>query len=144
MRHEIEKQEDVEAILRIAVSKPVHSEAANAEDLRTQLSKAAEELGVSQEELDVAEAKWRQQREDGELGEFTKAQRRLFNFNLGGMLVTSALAVLLSVLYSPDNALFASIIFFVWGFFVLRHRTQIQDTQSESFQKRFEEWRANR
>ncbi|MCW5940202.1 MAG: 2TM domain-containing protein [Fimbriimonadaceae bacterium] len=102
----LQSEEDLEAILRLAVRREGESSA----DLRARLVQSANELGVSPEALEEAERVYREQRkaelaradEEAEFREFRKSEWMGFVHHLIPYLIVNMLLIALDWLQSPE------------------------------------------
>ena len=148
MADHLRNDEDVEAILRIAV----RGESASGEGLRERLSAAADELGITPDQLAKAEEEYRRQvegsrleeiskQEDAELWKkFRKAQLHEFTSHLGTFLAVNAglFAIDLITGGGIDWAYFP---FFGWGIAVGIHMFTFLSAYSNENQSEFEKWK---
>lgn len=135
----LQDDEDVEQILRIAISSP---DVRRDQSLRDRLTKSAQELGLSPEQVRMAEEKWKVEKElavDRE--EFVREQRSGFYGHLAGYI---AVNLVLATLALKDGEFWFVFPLLGWGFGILGHARSIFNRKSEAFQKEFNDWRAKR
>ncbi len=138
MRQEY-RQDDGEEILRRAIA--IDAMQGHNKEV---LLKTAEELGISKEAVEQAEREYfTQQKEQGELAEFIRHQRRGFYSHLWSYVVVNSFLVCMDF-FSNGRLEWAYWPVFGWGIGMAFHALSVFNTQSEDFQKEFEQWREQR
>lgn len=139
MRQEPQTHEDLEAILRIAVAATA-DETPQSGNLRDQLLAAGRELGLSDDEIDLAEQRWREEKEQAALSQFKRKDRIAFGLLVAAAALVCAAVVALALNRAIDQD-FGSIVPVVFGLGLWYHWTANFDARSAGFQRRFEAWR---
>lgn len=137
MAHELRNDEDVEAILRIAVKQTGIS---GGQSLRERLLAAADELGLTPEQIAEAERQYfEEQSEKAELAEFKKHQRNEYMEHLGAYLGVNA--VLLIVNYMTEGHIsWAWWVLLLWGIGLVTGFSSAFMPNSGGFQNEYKQW----
>jgi hypothetical protein len=137
----LSSDDDIEAILKIAVSQ---AGALEGRTLRERLMAGAEELGLTPEQVAVAEAQWaRQEREKRELAEFRLHQRKGFWSHFASYVVVNSFLV--AVNFMTDHRVdWAWWPILGWGIGIAFSAIATFFPKSESFQEELEKWREKR
>ncbi|MBX3118293.1 MAG: 2TM domain-containing protein [Fimbriimonadaceae bacterium] len=137
----LKSDEDVDKILRIAVKLPGGTGTA---DLRSRLQAAADEMGITPEQLEEAEKRYAEEKEHQDaLETYVQEQRSGFLANLFPYLIAVALFFFLD--FRKDGTL--SWFWWPtlgWGVGVFFHALSVFNRKSQSFQKEFARWKRRR
>ncbi|MCH7904655.1 MAG: 2TM domain-containing protein [Armatimonadetes bacterium] len=136
-RDRLTTDEDVDEILKLAVRRQGGSHG----DLRARMLEAADELGISDSDLQQAEDEYLQQKIDrDEFDEFRRKQRREFRQHLFCYVVTNALLVGIDVMADGgiDWAMWSIL---GWGIGIASHAWATLNSDSQPFQEEFEKFR---
>lgn len=137
MAHELRNDDDVEAILRIAVNQASIS---GGQSLRERLLAAADELGLTPEQIAEAEKKYFiEQQEKAELAEFTKHQRNEYMEHAGAFLGVNATLFVINFL-TAGHISWAWWVFFAWGIGIVCGFPSAFMVNSNGFQNEFKQW----
>jgi len=134
---DLQNDDDVEAILKIAVNQAGLS---SGDSLRERLMLAANELGLSPEQVQEAERQYLVERQEkAELKEFTVRQRREFFSHLSAYLVVNTFLVILNLsLEGTVDWAFWPI--FGWGIGIVFSFIGTMLPKSAQFREDFEKW----
>ncbi len=137
----LQDDSDVEQILRIAVADAVRTDDRT---LRERLMLAAEELGLSSDQIERAEAKWQRERQMRvELAEYMSEQRKWFWPHLLAYLAVNTVLVILN-LSEWDGFPWAVFPLVGWGIGVYAHAQEVFNVKSAEFREEFRKWRDQR
>jgi len=135
-RGHLQNDEDIEHILRIAVRLPNP----NAElGLRDRLQAAADELGVTPEQLAVAEKKWAQERSNmADMDAYFQEQKNGFYAHLIPYVIVNSIIIVSGLRDGEMNFPYVALF---WGIGLAFHAWGVYDRKSENFKREFEKWR---
>jgi hypothetical protein len=137
-RSHLESDDDIEQILRIAVSK---AGVGDNRSLRERLMMTANELGLSEEQVIAAEKEWEERKlQQRELSEFMEKERTSFFGHLTGYLIVNAFLIGIDVI-SDGRFEWAMWPLLGWGIGLAFHAVATFFQKSEMFQEEFQEWR---
>ena len=138
---ELRSDDDIEAILKIAVSQTAGIEA---QTLRERLMASAAELGITPEQVAVAEDQWaRQEKDRRDLAEFMALRKRAFWSKLASFLALDIAAVAVNLI--TDHSVEWAVWVFVWtGFWLAMHALGTFFPGNTRFQRRYRRWRRRR
>ncbi|KOR37350.1 MULTISPECIES: 2TM domain-containing protein [Planktothricoides] len=130
-------QEDVQQILQLAIAK----RAIDGDFSRVQLLEMADELGISPENLQQAEAQWlAKQDEFKERQQFDIYRRNQLKQNFVRYLIVNVFLILLNlVLFKSAN--FGLTIALVWGLILALKTWKNYEINSEEYEMNFQKWR---
>lgn len=139
-RDALRSDDDVDEILKLALRKQGRADA----DLRSRLSAAAEELGITPAELAEAEAEYAVTKEEQkEFVEFRGRQVREFREHFFAYVVINLLLVGINI-FTEGTVGWAVWPILGWGIGLAFHAWGALNTGSESFQEEFAAWRRKR
>lgn len=137
MAHELRSDEDVEAILRIAVKQTGMS---GGQSLRERLNAAADELGLTPEQIAEAEKKYFiEQQEKAEFEEFKQHQRSEYFEHVGAYLGVNAVSFIVNYMTSGQIT-WAWWVLFAWGIAIVSGFRSAFATNSNGFQNEYKQW----
>ncbi|MCH8979513.1 MAG: 2TM domain-containing protein [Armatimonadetes bacterium] len=140
MAEEIERlasHEDVDEILKLALRRQDRSDG----DLRSRLTVAAQELGISDQDLKEAEAEYLRNKADTqEFIEFRNRRRRELREHVFAYFIVNALLVAINW-FTSDRLTWAVWPILGWGVGLAFHAWAALNSDSESFQEEFEQFR---
>lgn len=138
---ELRSDEDIDAILKIAVSR---SGRLDSQTLRERLAASAAELGITPEQVAEAEEEWnREEQARKEIVAFKAHQRRKFNELVGSCAIVAAFLTAVNVI--TDR----TVLWVIWPIlaFVVGIAIEARETffsKNEHFQERFAKWKRKR
>jgi len=140
MAEEIERlssDEDVDEILKLALRRQDGSD----QDLRGRLAVAAQELGISDEDLETAENEYLSNKADTrEFLEYKRRRRRELREHVFSYLIVNAMLVAVNWI-SSGKLTWAVWPILGWGVGLAFHAWATLNSDSESFQDEFEQFR---
>ncbi len=129
--------EDVDEILKLALRRQDGSDG----DLRGRLTVAAQELGISDQDLKAAETEYLRNKADTqEFLEFKNRQRRELREHVFAYFIVNALLVAIN-LFTSGKLTWAVWPILGWGIGLAFHAWAALNSDSESFQEEFEQFR---
>ena len=138
---ELRNDDDIEAILKIAVSQAGGIEA---QTLRERLMASASELGLTPEQVAAAERKWvAEEKERRDLAEFTAIRKRAFWGKAATYAVISAFLVAANLL-DDRTVEWAPWVVLCLGIPLAMRAIGTIFPNSERFQRRYQRWRLTR
>ena len=106
-----------------------------------QLREMAEELGISQESLAVAEQKWLGEKKvDEEKYEFEQYRRQQFSYHIMSYGIVITFLFFINILTSPGHFWFLYPLL-GWGMAVAFQFAELRQTAGEKYENEFEKWR---
>ena len=140
MAEEIERlssDEDVDEILKLALRRQDGSD----QDLRGRLAVAAQELGISDEDLETAENEYLSNKADTrEFLEYKRRRRRELREHVFSYVIVNAMLVAVNWI-SSGKLTWAVWPILGWGVGLAFHAWATLNSDSESFQEEFEQFR---
>lgn len=134
----IEDESDVEEILRMAI----RDDAKLGSDLRARLSEAATELGISDEALAGAEAKWREERrQKSELNEFTAFRRAEAWTKVREYVLGAGACAGIDFFLNRAGLTWSLWVIVIWGVFVVPRALWFQFARTNPADEEFTKWR---
>lgn len=138
---ELRSDDDIEAILKIAVSQAGGIEA---QTLRERLMASASELGLTSEQVAAAESKWAaEEKERRDLAEFTAMRKRAFWGRASTVAVLSVFLIAAN-LFDDRSVDWAPWIVLILGVQLAMRAIGTFFPNSERFQRRYQKWRLTR
>lgn len=134
---DIYEQEEAQEILQIAFTRQTE----RGEISKLQLLEIAEELGISSEELRVAEQEWLAQKGQAqEQSAFAAYRQGKLRKNVARYGIINTFLVLLDLLTGEplDWSLYIAL---VWGLFIALNIWKIYQTDGEDYERAFQRWR---
>ena len=129
--------EDVDEILKLDLRRQDGSD----QDLRGRLAVAAQELGISQEDLETAEVEYLSNKADTrEFLEYKRRRRRELREHVFSYLIVNAMLVAVNWI-SSGKLTWAVWPILGWGVGLAFHAWATLNSDSESFQEEFEQFR---
>lgn len=139
MERHLENDEDIEQILRIAVKLPTSDKNLS---LRERLAASAEELGVTQAQLEEAERRWAEQKaHEADVEAYIRENRAGFFAHLVPYVLVNGFLIATSI---GEHEFWFLFPLAGWGFGLLAHYTAVFNRKSDAFRKSLAEWRKNR
>jgi len=133
-------QEDVQQILQRAIARQPRL----GEFTRAQLQEMAAELGISPQELDLAEQEWKAwQQLNNQHREFQRYRRRQFYQLLGRYAIVNSFLVGFDWL-SGGGLSWSLFILMSWGLAVSLRGWNTYQTEGERYEKEFQQWQKKR
>jgi hypothetical protein len=133
-------QEDVQQILQRAIARQPRL----GEFTRSQLQEMAAELGISPQELDLAEQEWKAWQElNSQHREFQRYRRRQFYQLLGRYGIVNSFLLGLDRL-SGGGLSWSLFILMGWGLTVALKGWNAYQTEGERYEKEFRQWQRKR
>jgi hypothetical protein len=133
-------EEDVDEVLKLALRKQGHGD----QDLRSRLTAAAEELGITPEDLALAEEEYAQTKEEKkEFLEFKRRQVREFREHFFAYIIVNTLLVAINWI-TVGTVNWAIWPILGWGVGLAFHAWGSLNSGSESFQEEFANFRRKR
>jgi hypothetical protein len=133
-------EEDVDEVLKLALRKQGHADP----DLRSRLAAAAEELGITPDELALAEQEYAQTKEEKkEFVEFKRRQVREFREHFFAYIIINTLLVAINWI-TAGTVNWAIWPILGWGVGLAFHAWGSLNSGSESFQEEFANFRRKR
>jgi hypothetical protein len=138
---ELQSDEDIEAILKIAVARTGRLDS---QTLRERLAASATELGLTPEQVAEAEEEWnREEKDRKEIAVFKAHQRKRFNELVGSCAIVAVFLTAVNVI--TDR----TVLWVIWPIlaFVVGIAFEARETffsKNEHFQERFEKWKGKR
>ena len=130
-------QEDVQEILYIAISRKQDNE----EMTRQELVEIATELGISPQDLELAELEWQlRKQEANEKLVFDRYRRNKLRQDLIKYGIVNSFLLLISLVVF-HNIGFAAFVILTWGLFLTLQAWRTFQTQGESYENAFKRWR---
>jgi len=138
--HDTYRQEDLQAILQIAITR----QAMSGEFTRSQLQEIAEDLGISSEILYQAEREWlAEQQLLSERGMFKTYQKRRSRQKLFKFLIVNSFLILLD--WATGGGLsWSLILLLLWGAGLTLNIWRASQDEGEEFERSFQIWRRKR
>jgi hypothetical protein len=141
MNHELRHPKEVEEILRIAINDDGRTADEPVEvDLRRQLMAVGQELGLTPEQIEIAETRWREEKERRELTEFKRFRLYYYRAHLVCFLFVAIFLGTLGALEYIDQTL-VTLFLTLGGVGLFFHRHEALNPESEGFRKNFRHWR---
>jgi len=135
--HELRNDEDVEAILRIAVKQTGVS---GGQSLRERLNAAADELGLTPEQVAEAEKKYFiEQQEKAEFEEFRQRQRSEYFEHAGAYLGVNAVLFVVNFM-TAGHITWAWWVLCAWGIGIVSGFRSALLVNSSGFQNEYRQW----
>lgn len=132
--HSLQTNEDVEAILRIAL----RQEGGSGNELRDRLNKSAEELGIAPEALAQAEEQYRIERK---VDRFMQAKRAGFQTHMVTFLSVNVLLHVIWALVMLGEFYWPGIVIASWGIGIVSHYFFMKQRPSPS-DPQFQHWQS--
>lgn len=130
-------QEDVQEILYIAISRKQDNE----EMTRQDLVEIAAELGISPQDLELAELEWQMRKQEvNEKLVFNRYRQNLLKQNLIKFGIVNSFLLLISLVVF-NNIGFAAFVILTWGLSLTLQAWKTFQTQGESYENAFQRWR---
>ncbi len=134
------RQDEAQQILQLAIAR----QARNDELSRAQLLEIAEELGISPDEIQVAEGEWQARKVEAEQRQaFNALRRSKWQRQAVNYLIVNAFLVLLN-LVTGHTLSWALYILLGWGVGLALGAWRAYQTQGEEHEKAFQFWRRKR
>lgn len=130
-------QEDVQEILYIAISRKQDNE----EMTRQDLVEIAAELGISPQDLELAELEWQMRKQEvNEKLIFNRYRQNQLKQNLIKFGIVNSFLLLISLVVF-NNIGFAAFVILTWGLSLTLQAWKTFQTQGESYENAFQRWR---
>lgn len=130
-------QEDIQEILYIAICRKQDNE----EMTRQDLLEIARELGISSQDLELAEQQWRLQKQEAdEKLVFNVYRRNRLKQNLIQFGIVNAFLILINLVIWHSIG-FAAFVFLFWGLFLTLRTWKTYQTEGEDYETAFKAWR---
>lgn len=133
-------QEDVQEILHLAIAKQARA----GELSRHQMLEIADELGLSELDIQRAEEEWAVRRDDHqERQAFSRYRRTQFKHHLARFFIVNAFLVMFSFVTDWTLWMTLSVALF-WGMFLTLDGWSAWQTEGEVFDRRYQKWKRKR
>lgn len=130
-------QEDIQEILYIAISRKQDNE----EMTRQELLDIAKDLGISSQDLELAEQQWRLQKQEAdEKLVFNVYRRNRLKQNLIQFGIVNAFLILINLVIWHSIGL-AAFVFLFWGLFLTLRAWKTYQTEGDDYEAAFKAWR---
>lgn len=130
-------QEDIQEILYIAISRKQDNE----EMTRQELVEIASELGISSQDLELAELEWQMRKQEvSEKIIFNRYRQNKLKQNLIKFGIVNSFLLLISLVVF-HNIGFAAFVILSWGLALTLQAWRTFQTQGENYENAFKRWR---